>query len=246
MSESWRGSFLCSLHSACASAFAQPPRQTLWPERVQLLGWWAWLSESHWFWHGCNLGRPFASAKEEWRPLSCAGGYAGKSAAPGAAGYHRKPVKPRIFPVLCLFGAFAFCRRGRFAHDIYNAILYVNSPPDCSEICEIDLSLAELVERLLCRCPDKRPQCKDFSGFTFSHGMQWSLLLSRQVVPSHLRWLPLKNFHTAPQLCEFWKGQSETKKVGHLGVENMACPPTSSTRWAQDSSYFCRVKELHL
>ena len=131
----------------------------------------------------------------------------------------------RGFPVPCLFGRLPFADEEDLPTDIYNAILYDHSPPGCSEICEIDPSLAGLVERLLCRCPDQRPQCKDFSGFTFFHGMQWSLLLSRQVVPPHLRRLPLKNFHTAPQLRKVWKGQSDMKKVGHLGVENMACPP---------------------
>lgn len=70
-----------------------------------------------------------------------------------------------FFLYYAFLGRLPFADADDLPTDIYNAILYDHSPPDCSEICEIDRSLAELVERLLCRCPEKRPQCKDFFGF---------------------------------------------------------------------------------
>lgn len=74
---------------------------------------------------------------------------------------HRRPVEPRGFSCSMPFlGRLPFADEEDLPTNIFPAILHDHSPPDCS---------------------------KDFSGFTFVHGMEWSLLLSRQVVLPHLR-----------------------------------------------------------
>ena len=72
-----------------------------------------------------------------------------------------------IFLYYAFLGRVPFAHEGDLPADIYNAILYDHSPPDCSEICEIGQP------RRTCRTfaislPGKGRHCKDFSGLAFS------------------------------------------------------------------------------
>ena len=94
----------------------------------------------------------------------------------GALGVvHKAAFKGRfVLPGAAVLLYYAFLGRLPFADeedlptDIYNDNLCGHSPHDCTEICEIDPSLTELVEPLLCHCREKRHRCKDFFGFAFS------------------------------------------------------------------------------
>ena len=214
MSESWRGSFLCSLHSACASAFAQPQHRTLWPERVQLLGWWAWLSEVIDFGMAAILDGPGAAGYWLTADLWSFGVFL-YHAFLGVCPLQTRKICPPTFTMP------SFMITARLA-----AVRYVRLTPasqDWSNVCYVVAQTKGLSAKISLASP-------------FSMVCNGVCCLVGKLCPP-----TCDDFHwrisTLPHSCvKFGKAKATWKRSVIWELR----------RWAQDSSSFCRVKELHL